>query len=403
MELELVCGLRLGRVTSGEFAPPPEHGPTTQIAMAEDAPPAKRRRTIVMGSATSKPRPKKTRKVALAPSEVYGEEVTGLRSSRVTPPSVQDEHTVCLNPMPPLTADLDFCGNRIPVRTWSMGNVYGGDNVPVAHKDRLRTFYRWYTQDVVDRLLLPFVRRDTSSSHDPGESTSIFSLRNLETLLCGINLEDNMTYRIRTAKGTTQVVAVQSFYRHLMDAFHRRGVDTVRRNQYKYARARRPEDQRNQRCYVRGSDGVVYPTTIPQLLMIMMCWKHGIIFLGVMLVDYIAVWREHTRAAHKAAKAKAPGRRVRMTRPHATDAKSHVLCVKDLPIIFTDTHQFDIIRTGVSAAERAAFVSGFLSPKWLARIKSRATNTTTCLETQREEDSLAAADGHPGDAGHADA
>ncbi len=89
----------------------------------------------------------------------------------------------CIDPEPPLTLEKDFCGTRIPVTTWTCGPFFGGDNIPIAHRGRLEGIKDWFTPDCVERLLLPFVRRDTSSTHDPDANTSVISLRNIENLL----------------------------------------------------------------------------------------------------------------------------------------------------------------------------------------------------------------------------
>lgn len=314
-------------------------------------------------------RPKKTRRIPVRPWEdptlPKGKVTTG--GALVHP---ADQACMCPNPMPPLTEERDFCGVRIPETTWRRGLIFGGDNIPFLHRFHLESIFKWYTQDCIDRFLLPFVRRDTSSTHEPGSNTAVISLRNLENLLCGINLVDSMEYSMKDAEGKVRSVSVRTLYRDLLRRYHRRSVDTVRRNSHHYDRTKDPDEKRNQRCYVRGSDGVVYPTTVPQLLMLNVCWTNGIIFLGVMLVDYIAVWRDKTRKEHRKAKAKIPGRRIRMTKPHATDARCHMSAQKSLEVIFQDKQQFDIVRKGIPRKERGAFIRTFLREEWMARIEA---------------------------------
>lgn len=223
---------------------------------------------------------------------------------------------------------LDFFGAPVPPATWRYGHVWGGENVPVPQRAALRPIAPWFTRERIERLIIPFLRRRPAGPATDAPGQSAISLRTLDILLMHMAHAHPFAYRVRTPT-TERVVLLSNFYANLMASKRGAGVDAVRRQA---------------RSYVTGADGIVYPTTIPQLTFIRACWCGGVIYVAAMFLAPITAWKAAARRDHRVRKAAAAGGRTSIMgrqywRAHRIDART-------LPVLFEDTgapEQYDVV------------------------------------------------------------
>ena len=238
----------------------------------------------------------------------------------------------------------DVLGNPVPTKMWRLGLIFGGGNVPLYQMNTLRIpacntgedkgpMYKWFTQARVDNLLIPFLRRGTAGGkHAFDKGAACISLRTLEMFINKIAESQVLFFTIVTLGGKREHVLVEQRYRGIMQKFHRRGIDTVRRDA---------------RIYVEGSDGIVYPTTIPQITLIKWCWQTGIIYAAVTLLPSVLKWKRALRRQHACRKRKAreAGITKRLTSVRARMAPLISLPANAAPL-FIDREQFEILLHG---------------------------------------------------------
>ena len=211
-----------------------------------------------------------------------------------------DRNTLCKNPNPPMSEDVDDQGNRVPVRTWgSPSLVWGGDNVPYKQLHSFRTEFRWFTKERLHNIIVPFLRRGAAGGKGAAEDRqAVLSLRTLETFMEQISKERSIFFAIDIGNGPEWIFP-NRVYADIMHKYNRSGVDTVRRKA---------------RCYFRDTDGTLYSTTIPQLTLLRIAWCTGIIYTTCLMRDKVNAWKSEVRKRQKEIKRHCPNKRVRIPR-----------------------------------------------------------------------------------------
>lgn len=224
---------------------------------------------------------------------------------------------------------------QISTITWTMGLISGGEDTPLSHRESFHAarLDEWYTQHRIDRLAIPFLRRGGAGGEGAmKEDRACISSRTMQEFFAKIVRQTSVFYPIIQAPkrdGQTaryRWIIGERDYKALMDIYHRDQIDTVRRGA---------------RCFVTGSDGTKYASTLSQLTLLHEAWTMGIIYYLVMRREDITTRIREMRRNLRKLKAKR-----RSKRRVATNRKMS-LCMVDVDDgvspIFVDVDQYQIL------------------------------------------------------------